>query len=79
MEASFPAQASGIACGWPPSPSSGQPTSARAPPAGRSTVCGAEVFRERWCHRDILCVLGAKPNAQLVIHWSAQHPVPLHS
>ncbi|CAL8466117.1 g5653 [Coccomyxa elongata] len=36
-----------------------------------------EEFRERWCHRDVLCVLGAEPDAQLLIHCSAHHPVPL--
>ncbi|CAL8466244.1 g5780 [Coccomyxa elongata] len=117
MEASFPAQAP-LA-----SPAAGHhlpalgSIPARAPPAGRSAVCGRgscsdpflmqessawrlaachrhqqtagvlsdwlrgrdpkltrEDFRERWCH---LCVLRAEPNAQLTIHWSAQHPVPL--
>ncbi|CAL8465738.1 g5274 [Coccomyxa elongata] len=44
---------------------------------GRDPKLTREAFRERWCHRDILCVLGAEPDAQLLIHWSAQHPVPL--
>ncbi|CAL8462154.1 g1685 [Coccomyxa elongata] len=44
---------------------------------GRDPKLTREEFRERWCHRDVLCVLGAEPDAQLLIHWSAHHPVPL--
>ncbi|CAL8465445.1 g4981 [Coccomyxa elongata] len=44
---------------------------------GRDPKLTREEFRERWCHRDILCVLGAEPDAQLLNHWSAHHPVPL--
>jgi len=44
---------------------------------GRDPKLTREVFRGRWCHRDILCVLGAEPDAQLLIRWSAHHPVPL--
>ncbi|CAL8468447.1 g7987 [Coccomyxa elongata] len=91
---------SGIACGWPPSTSSGQPTSARGTAQfagavaarvlsicrkallgdwrlatvtirqtgvlsdwlrGRDPKLTWEEFREHWCHRDILCELGAAP------------------
>ncbi|CAL8467208.1 g6760 [Coccomyxa elongata] len=44
---------------------------------GRDPKLTREEFRERWCHRDVLCVLGVEPDAQLLIHWSAHHPVPL--
>ena len=44
---------------------------------GRDPKLTREEFRMRWCYRDILCELGAAPDAQLVIHWSADHPVPL--
>ncbi|CAL8465444.1 g4980 [Coccomyxa elongata] len=44
---------------------------------GRDPKLTREEFRERWCHRDVLCVLVAEPDAQLLIHWSAHHAVPL--
>ena len=44
---------------------------------GRDPQLTREAFRDRWCHRDVLCALGAAPDAQLVIRWGAQHPVPL--
>lgn len=44
---------------------------------GRDPKLTREEFTARWCHRDVLCALGAAPDAQLVIHCSAQHPVPL--
>ncbi|CAL8464450.1 g3996 [Coccomyxa elongata] len=44
---------------------------------GRDPKLARGEFRDRWCHRDILCELVAAPNALLLIHWSAQHPVPL--
>ena len=44
---------------------------------GRDPTLSREEFVRRWCHRDVLCTVDALPGAQPVIHWSAQHPVPL--
>ncbi|EIE22816.1 WLM-domain-containing protein [Coccomyxa subellipsoidea C-169] len=44
---------------------------------GRDPMITREQFAARWCHRAVLCALEELPGAQPVIHWSAQHPVPL--
>lgn len=44
---------------------------------GRDPTLTREEFAARWCHRAVLCALEELPGAQPVIHWSAQHPVPL--
>ena len=44
---------------------------------GRDPMITREQFAARWCHRAVLCALEDLPGAQPVIHWSAQHPVPL--
>lgn len=44
---------------------------------GRDPKLTREEFTARWCHRNILCATGEGPEAQLLIPWSAQHPVPL--
>ncbi len=46
---------------------------------GRDPKLARKEFRERWYHRDILYKLEAASNARLIIHWSAQLPVPLPS
>lgn len=44
---------------------------------GRDPSITREEFAVRWCHRAVLCALEELPGAHPVIHWSAQHPVPL--
>ncbi|BDA47361.1 hypothetical protein COCOBI_10-2080 [Coccomyxa sp. Obi] len=44
---------------------------------GRDPQLTREEFAARWCHRNVLCAVGEEPDAQLLIPWSAQHPVPL--
>ena len=44
---------------------------------GRDPKLTREEFAARWCHRNVLCTVGEEPDAQLLIPWSAQHPVPL--
>ena len=44
---------------------------------GRNPTLTGQEFTARWCHRGVPCTVDDLLDAQPLIHWSAQHPVPL--